>query len=109
MSRKALVLDANILIRAVLGQTVRQMIIEQAGNINFFAPLACFDDSCKCLPMLLAKRGIPADPVMAVLELLVKMIKVIETEWLDAFEVQARLHVMSQDVLSLTMVSCSVT
>lgn len=27
---------------------------------------------------------------MAVLDLLTKMIKMIETEWLDAFEVQAR-------------------
>jgi PIN domain len=38
MSNKALVLDANILIRAVLGTRVRNLLIENAGAIKFFAP-----------------------------------------------------------------------
>jgi len=38
MNGKAIVLDANILIRAVLGQRVRQLLLEHAPNVKFFAP-----------------------------------------------------------------------
>ena len=37
MNDKAIVLDANILIRAVLGQRVRQLLLEHAQNVKFFA------------------------------------------------------------------------
>jgi hypothetical protein len=38
MSGKALVLDANILIRAVLGKRVRELILENTDGVKFFAP-----------------------------------------------------------------------
>lgn len=38
MSSVAIVLDANILIRAVLGQRVRQLIQAHAAAVEFFAP-----------------------------------------------------------------------
>jgi hypothetical protein len=38
MERKALVLDANILIRAVLGQRVRRVLESHAESISFFVP-----------------------------------------------------------------------
>jgi len=38
MSNKAIVLDANILIRAVLGTKVRELILNNAATVKFFAP-----------------------------------------------------------------------
>lgn len=38
MSVKAVVLDANILIRAVLGKRVREIVFNNAPKVNFFAP-----------------------------------------------------------------------
>ena len=38
MERRALVLDANILIRAVLGQRVRRILEAHADNVSFFIP-----------------------------------------------------------------------
>ena len=35
MTQRAIVLDANILIRAVLGQRVRQLITDHAANVLF--------------------------------------------------------------------------
>ncbi len=70
MTGKTLVLDANILIRAVLGQRVRQLIFSQAGTVNFFAPDVAYADARKYLPALLKKRGMPPDAAMAVLDLL---------------------------------------
>jgi hypothetical protein len=57
MSGKAIVLDANILIRAVLGTQVRQLIFENAAAVKFFAPDVAYADARKYLPALLKKRG----------------------------------------------------
>lgn len=39
-AERQLVLDANILIRAVLGRRVRQIITDHAEHASFFAPAA---------------------------------------------------------------------
>ncbi len=36
MSDRAIVLDANILIRAVLGKRVRELIVDNANSVQFF-------------------------------------------------------------------------
>jgi len=55
-----IVLDANILIRAVLGRRVRQLIDTYGTQgIRFFAPDVAFDDAETYLPPLLKKRGKP--------------------------------------------------
>lgn len=61
MSTKALVLDANILIRAVLGVRVRQLIQDHAGAVQFFAPDVAYQDARKYLPGLLEKRGVASE------------------------------------------------
>ena len=45
MSSKAIVLDANILIRAVLGRRVRELIVANAGTVQFFAPDVSYADA----------------------------------------------------------------
>jgi hypothetical protein len=55
-----IVLDANILIRAVLGRRVRQLIDTYAGQgVRFFAPDVAFDDAEKYLPPLLKSGASP--------------------------------------------------
>lgn len=56
MSGKTIVLDANILIRAVLGKRVRQLIFDNAATVKFFAPDVAYADARKYLPALL-RRG----------------------------------------------------
>jgi hypothetical protein len=57
-----IVLDANILIRAVLGRRVRELIDAYAvQGARFFAPDVAFADAEKYLPPLLKKRGKPND------------------------------------------------
>lgn len=47
MSSKAIVLDANILIRAVLGKRVRDILLANAVAVEFFAPdVAYADEGC---------------------------------------------------------------
>ena len=52
MSSKAIVLDANILIRAVLGRRVRELIFDNAVMVKFFAPDVAYVDARKYLPAL---------------------------------------------------------
>ena len=53
-----IVLDANILIRAILGRRVRQIIdTYEPQGLRFFTPDVAFDDAGKYLPLLLKKRG----------------------------------------------------
>ena len=63
MQRKALVLDANILIRAVLGQRVRRILEAHADSISFFLPEAGYAEAEEHLAALIVKRG--GDPTKA--------------------------------------------
>lgn len=67
MQRKALVLDANILIRAVLGQRVRRILEIHADNISFFIPEAAYTEAEEHLAALVVKRG--GDPSKALIAL----------------------------------------
>ena len=75
MSQKAIVLDANILIRAVLGQRVRELIFEHAATVQFFAPDVAYTDARKYLPALLAKRGVKSAAAITVLDALESMVR----------------------------------
>ena len=53
-----IVLDANILIRAILGRRVQQIVATyEAAASASFAPDVAFGDAEKYLPPLLKKRG----------------------------------------------------
>ena len=67
MPGRALVLDANILIRAVLGQRVRRILEAHADNISFFIPETAYAEAEEHLAMLVVKRG--GDPAIAMASL----------------------------------------
>ena len=88
-----IVLDANILIRAVLGRRVRQLIEAYgAGQIRFYAPQAAFDDAEKYLPPLLEKRGKSAVGVSQSLQYLQLLVEPVNRETFGDFEEEARLR-----------------
>ena len=70
MTRRAIVVDANILIRAVLGERVRLLIVDHAAGTSFFAPDTAFAEARKYLPGLLQKRGVGGSAVLASLDAL---------------------------------------
>ena len=65
MTQRTIVLDANILIRAVLGERVRQLITEHAADVRFFAPDTAYAEAREHLPALLEKRGVNGAVAMA--------------------------------------------
>jgi hypothetical protein len=57
MPSRPLVLDANILIRAVLGQRVRRLLETYADNVSFFVPETAFMEAEEHLAALVIKRS----------------------------------------------------
>jgi predicted nucleic acid-binding protein len=93
-----IVLDANILIRAVLGRRVRQLIDTYADQgVRFFAPDVAFDDAEKYLPLLLKKHDMPHAGVSAALEYLRNFIEPVAPELYAVFESEARQRLRGRD------------
>ena len=93
-----LVLDANILIRAVLGRRVRELLERHAvRGVRFLAPEAAFEEVSNYLPMLLEKRGIPRDDVPASLSELRAIVEAVEADFYRSFERQARQRLRGRD------------
>lgn len=54
---RAIVLDANILIRYVLGERVPALLAAHAATIDFLAPDLAFDEARRHLPAILRSHG----------------------------------------------------
>jgi predicted nucleic acid-binding protein len=93
-----IVLDANILIRAVMGRRVRQLLEEYAGNnVRFVAPDVAYSDAEKYLPPLLKKRGKPGADVSSSLRYLQHLVEQVDRESYSAFEDEARQRLRGRD------------
>ncbi len=57
MPGKALVVDANILVRAVLGKRVRDIFEAYADGVSFFVPESAYAEAEEHLPLLVFRRG----------------------------------------------------
>ncbi|WP_322014883.1 PIN domain-containing protein [Paraburkholderia sp. J12] len=108
MTKKAIVLDANILIRAVLGMRVRELVATYSHEVQFFAPDVAYADARKYLPTLLEKRGIPPEPAMAVLDSLAPIIQVIDAEIYVAVKVAALQRIGSRDEDDWPVLACAI-
>ncbi len=93
-----LLLDANILIRAVLGSRVLGLLLKYAGRIEFMAPDVAFQEARKHLPSILDARKIPAPAAMTTLDLLMLLVQTVETETYASFETAARERIGKRDV-----------
>ena len=93
-----IVLDANILIRAVLGRRVRQLLEQySACGIHFYAPDIAFADAQKYLPALLHKRGKPETDIAASIEYLSCFVQTVSADEYSIFETEARQRLRGRD------------
>ena len=93
-----IVLDANILVRAVLGRRVRQLMDTYAvQGLRFFTPDVAFADAEKYLPGLLQKTGKVATDLRPALEYLRQIIEVVPRDLYGVFEDEARQRLRGRD------------
>ncbi|MBO9514987.1 MAG: nucleotide-binding protein [Variovorax sp.] len=97
MSDKALVIDANILIRAVLGRRVRELLFMHAAAVRFHAPDVAYADARRYLPDLLVKRGVDPTSAMAVLDQLEIIVRPMDAELYGTVKADALRRIESRD------------
>ena len=91
------ILDANILIRAVLGRRVREILETHFTRVRFFAPDTAFAEAREHLPEILRKRRINPEAAVAVLDELLVLIGCIDAEIYGPFETPARQRLQKRD------------
>lgn len=109
MSNKAIILDANILIRAVLGKRVRELLLANAATVKFFAPDVAYADARKYLPTLLEKRGVKSAAAMAVLDSLESIVRPLELDHYAGLQQQALQRIALRDADDWPVLACAMT
>ena len=97
MPGKALVMDANILVRAVLGRRVREIIEAHAERASFFVPEVAYAEAEEHLPALVIRRGGDPDKALRFLRSLRGLVDLIGSEVYSHFESTARERLGDRD------------
>jgi len=93
-----IVLDANILIRAVLGKRVGLLLEEYAGyGIRFYAPESAYREAEEYLPSLLRKKGDSDTGVAAALRNLQRFVEPIDGSSYEGFAGEAKHRLRGRD------------
>jgi predicted nucleic acid-binding protein len=97
MASRALVLDANIVIRAVLGTRVRRILEKYSERATFFLPESAYLEAEEHLAVLISDRG--GDPAkgMALLRAIVSVIDLVSAEVYGSYEAEARRRIGTRD------------
>jgi predicted nucleic acid-binding protein len=102
---KIIVLDANILIRAVLGVKARNLIQNYAGDVLFFTPDLCYEDALKYLPILFEKRNLPPNDALNVLAELKCLIQIVDSSLYSLYEQDAKNRIAIRDINDWSIVA----
>jgi predicted nucleic acid-binding protein len=95
---RGLVLDANILIRAVLGSRVRSLLETYEDSIGFYTPDVCLEDAREYIPQVLASRGGDQQAGLAVLQQIGLLVQAVDQALYLDFEQLARERIAARDV-----------
>jgi predicted nucleic acid-binding protein len=95
--RKGLVLDANILLRAVFGTRVRTILQSFEDTASFFSPDVCFEDARHYIPDLAARRSMDASAGLATLDAISKVVESVDRSLYESLEQLAHERVSPRD------------
>src|SRR5215472_11448878 len=96
-NRKGLVLDANILLRAVFGQRVRQIIEKYEDEARFYTPDVCFEDARRYIPEISSERGFDVDLGLSVLEQFGRIVEQVDRSLYEEYQNEARGRIDARD------------
>ncbi len=92
-----LVLDANILVRAVLGSKVLSLLRKYAMRAGFLAPSIAFEEAREHLPEILTARGIAVAPALDLLDRLAGFVQIVAPETYVPYERISRARLRRRD------------
>jgi predicted nucleic acid-binding protein len=96
--RKGLVLDANILMRAVFGVRVRQVLEKYEDIATFCSPDVCFADARKYIPDVAKRRGLESKVALSVLEHFSRLVEPVDKSLYEGHEKMARERIEQRDL-----------
>ena len=104
---KRVVLDANILVRAVFGVRVRSLLEQYEDSVAFYTPDVCLEDTRRYLPLISAARGLDVAAGLLVLDQLILLVEVVDRSLYEEYESSARERMVSRDVEDWPVVATS--
>ena len=110
MTTRAIVLDANILIRAVLGVRVSALIADYAASVNSLAPDTAFREVQEHLPAILSARGAVAENLAAALralDALASVVTVVPSQSYEPSQVAALARIGRRDSYDWSVLACA--
>lgn len=107
MNNRAIVLDANILIRAVLGNRVREIILKNEAAAEFFTPDVAFADAQTYLPYLLKRRGLDDEAGMKLLDGLKPAFRILTFDIYGSLQQQALRRIGARDPDDWPVLACA--
>jgi predicted nucleic acid-binding protein len=106
---RSLVLDANILVRAVLGVRVRSLLERYGRDLDFTAPDVAFKEVEDYLPPILASRGLSPDLAMATFEQVSMIVQELPLPYYAGQEAAARARIALRDPDDWPVLACALT
>lgn len=95
--RKGLVLDANILLRAVFGTRVRQLLEMYEDVAGFYSPDVCFGEAQEYIPQVAKQRGNDSSLALTVLEEVSRIVVSVDLSLYESYEKLARERIQRRD------------
>ncbi len=97
MPSRGLVVDANILVRAVLGKRVREVIESHAESVSFFVPEVAYSEAEEHVATLVIKHGGDPEKALSFLRSLRSLMVLIGNDIYGEFENEARQRLVARD------------
>jgi len=96
-AKRGLVLDANILVRAVFGKKVRRILESPNEDVLFCSPDHCFREAHRNIPVIAERRGLDLDVAFSNFESLTLLIESVDVSAYSAFREPARQRIARRD------------
>jgi predicted nucleic acid-binding protein len=96
-NRRGLVLDTNILLRAVFGQRVRQIMEKYEDEARFYTPDVCFEDARRYIPAISNERRFDIDLGLSVLEQIGRIVEHVDRSLYEECQNEARGRIDRRD------------
>lgn len=106
---KRIVLDANILIRGILGERVPHLLAKYSEQVQFFTAAVCYQDVRRHLPAILDNRGLPLEPFLAAVDALANVVIPLEEEIYATYKAEATRRIQARDLQDWPLIALSLT
>ena len=86
------------MIRAVLGERIRNLLMQNHEEVDFFVPDICLLDTRKYIPQIFEKRKIPNESALELLEKFKAMLNVVDQEIYQQYSNEAKERMKARDL-----------